>query len=116
MRLFLLSKNFAPQILYSFIQRLYFFFRGAVIAERGVLIREESELNLDKDREKIKYLSDKIDQLFTSWKKSICICPVCGSRTSDMTFNPFDKYWYCTKCYEENHEFFKSRNEIYKFP
>lgn len=88
----------------------------AVISKRGELIREESILNLNLHKDQIILLSDEIDKLYTSWKKSICVCPVCGSRTSNMTFNPSDKYWYCTKCYEENHEFFKERNESYRFP
>ena len=88
----------------------------AVISKRGELIRKEAGLNLNQDKDQIRFLSDKIDKLYTSWKKSICVCPVCGSRTSDMTFNPHDEYWYCTKCYGQNQEFYKKRNEAYKYP
>lgn len=86
----------------------------ALISETGKLVREKAKTDIDDRSRPI--LADKIDKLNTSWKKSICVCPVCGSRTSDMTFNPYDEYWYCTKCYEENHEFYKKRGETYIFP
>jgi hypothetical protein len=73
-------------------------------------------VELDQNGEKIRSLADKRDKLDTAWKKSICVCPVCGSRTSDMTFNPYDKYWYCVKCYGENQGFFRERNEGFKYP
>ncbi|KKK50844.1 hypothetical protein LCGC14_3120950 [marine sediment metagenome] len=62
-------------------------------------------------------LIDKIDKLRTAWDKSICVCPICGSRVNDMTFNPASKSWYCVKCYQEHHEFYvvKARQgEIWK--
>ncbi|MFW9879240.1 MAG: hypothetical protein ACFFG0_39680 [Candidatus Thorarchaeota archaeon] len=93
-----------------------YIFSEAVISKRGELIRKESKLNLEQNEDQIILLSDKIDQLDTFWKKSIFVCPVCGSRTSDMTFNPYDEYWYCTKCYGENQEFYKKRNEGYRYP
>ena len=86
----------------------------ALINERGNLIHKKSKTDIDDKNRPI--LADKIDKLYTSWKKSICVCPVCGSRTSDMTFNPYDEYWYCTKCYGENQKFFKKRNEAYRYP
>jgi len=88
----------------------------ALINETGDLIRKKSKLNLDQSGDQIKILADKIDRLDTSWNKSICVCPVCSSRTSDMTFNPYDEYWYCTKCYGGNQKFFKKRNEAYRYP
>lgn len=78
----------------------------AASAERGKLIREESGLNLDHDKERIRVLSDKIDKLHTAWNKSICVCPTCGSRTSDMTRNPTGGFWFCVKYYQEHHDFY----------
>lgn len=93
---------------------LRFIISEAVMTKRSSLLDEKIQVDIYDERNKI--LADKIDKLYTSWNKSICVCPTCGSRTKDMTFNPWDKYWYCTKCYEENHNFHKSRNEVYKFP
>ncbi|KKM67324.1 hypothetical protein LCGC14_1472250 [marine sediment metagenome] len=87
------------------------------IAESRKLIREESRLSLDHDKERISVLSDKIDKLDAAWKKSICTCSICGSRTSDMTRNPEGGSWYCVKCYQEHHDFYieKARQgEIWK--
>ncbi len=89
----------------------------AATEEISRMIRENSKLDLDHDEEKIKILSDKADKLRTARKKSICVCPICGSRTSDMTFNLASKSWYCVKCYQEYHEFYvvKARQgEIWK--
>ncbi len=89
----------------------------AAIKKSGELIRENSKLNLDDHREQIKILSDKRNKLDTAWDKSICVCPICGSRTSDMTFNPDAESWYCVKCYQERHEFYITRarqGEIWK--
>ena len=58
------------------------------------------------DMEKIKILSDKQDKLRTAWKASICTCSLCGSRTSNMTFNPHMEAWFCVKCYKEHQEFY----------
>ena len=87
----------------------------AVIKERGDLIREKSETSIDDPRRPI--LADKRDKLDTAWEKSTCVCPICHSRTSDMTFNPADEYWVCVKCYQEHHEFYVTRarqGEIWK--
>ncbi len=62
-------------------------------------------------------LIDNIDKLRTARDKSICVCPICGSRTSDMTFNPANESWFCVKCYQERHEFYIKRarqGEIWK--
>ncbi len=96
---------------------LQYIISEAIIKERGELIRENSKLNLDDHREQIKILSDKRDKLDTAWKKSICVCSICGSRTSDMTFNPDAESWYCVKCYQGRHEFYITRarqGEIWK--
>ena len=61
------------------------------------------------DLEKLKTLSDKQSKLAYSWDCSICVCDLCGSRTSDMTFNTFMKEWFCVKCYEETRLFYKKK-------
>ena len=61
------------------------------------------------DLEKRKILSDKQSKLRTAWDKSICSCDLCGSRTSDMTFNPSSKGWFCVKCYEKARRFYKRK-------
>ena len=60
------------------------------------------------DLEQRKLLSDKQSKLATAWNKSLCVCSLCGSRTSDMTFNPYMKEWFCVKCYEKNQGFYKA--------
>jgi len=59
---------------------------------------------------------DRIDVLETAWKNSICVCPVCGSRTSDMTYNPVEEKWFCVRCYKENQTFYVKRGEGYLYP
>jgi len=88
----------------------------AAIVKRGELLRKKSDLSLEHDREEIEYLADKIDKLYTTWKKSITICPLCGSRTSNMTFNPVHKSWLCTECYAKNQEFYRMRGEVHLYP
>jgi len=80
------------------------------------LIQERDNLCLEKDEERIRFLSDKIDKLSYVWKNSICVCPVCGSRTSDMTFNPHLKAWFCVDCYEKNRQFYVKRGEPQIYP
>ncbi len=80
------------------------------------LIKERDGLRLEEDKEKIKVLGDKIDKIYTAWKNSICVCPVCGSRTSDMTFNPHLKAWFCVDCYEKNRQFYVKRGEPHIYP
>ncbi len=87
----------------------------ATIKETGELVREKSKTNIDDPRRPI--LANKRDKLDTAWKKSICVCPTCGSRTNDMTFNPANESWFCVKCYQERHDFYieKARQgEIWK--
>ena len=59
---------------------------------------------------------DRIDMLETAWKNSICVCSVCGSQTSDMTYNPVEEKWFCVRCYEENQAFYIKRGEGYLYP
>ena len=60
------------------------------------------------DMKKTKILSDKRHKLRAAMDKSLCICSLCGSRTSDMMFNPYMKEWFCVDCYLKNHEFYKT--------
>ncbi len=60
------------------------------------------------DMEKTKILSDKQHGLARAWNKSLCTCSLCGSRTSNMTFNPFMEEWFCVDCYGKNQEFYKA--------
>ena len=87
----------------------------AVSAERRRLIQEKSETSIDDP--KLRVLADEVDKLYTAWDKSICICPTCGSRTSDMTRNPAGGSWFCVKCYQEHHDFYIERamqGEVWK--
>ena len=65
----------------------------------------ESELDGNKQRD----LSDKQQKLESAWKNSLCTCPLCGSRTSDMTFNTYLEGWACVECYEKSQEFYKTK-------
>ena len=76
-------------------------------AQKGL---RPTEIASDGDR--IRNLSDKRDKLDTAWKKSICMCPSCGSRTSDMTFNPNGEHWFCATCYQKYHDFYKKRARV----
>jgi len=62
----------------------------------------------DSDMKKMKILSDKQHELESAMDKSICVCPLCGSRTSDMTFNPYIEGCFCVTCYQKNQEFYKT--------
>lgn len=63
----------------------------------------------DIDLKQMKDLSNKRDKLDTAWKKSICTCSLCGSRTSDMTFNTYFGMWFCLECYEKSQEFYRKK-------
>lgn len=80
---------------------------------RGLIYRKSRD---DIDEGEIPILSNRIDALNTAWKNSICVCPVCGSRTSDMTYNPVEEKWFCVRCYEENKAFYIKRGEGYLYP
>lgn len=68
---------------------------------------EPTESNTDL--EQVKVLSNKRSKLERAWDKSICTCSLCGSRTSDMTFNPFMDGWFCVSCYKKNQEFYDTK-------
>ena len=74
----------------------------------------ESRISLGDERRAM--WADRIDALRTAWQDSICVCPVCGSRTSDMTYNPVEEKWFCVRCYEENKAFYIKRGEGYLYP
>lgn len=79
--------------------------------EYGRLLDESKGLEPTESRadlEQMKILSDKQSKLRASWDKSLCVCSLCGSRTSDMTFNPFMEEWFCFDCYEKNKDFYKA--------
>lgn len=80
---------------------------------RDLLARKS---RVDIGEEKLPLLVDMIDSLNTAWKKSICVCPVCGSQTSDMTYNPVEEKWFCVRCYKENQAFYVKRGEGYLYP
>lgn len=61
------------------------------------------------DLEQMKVLSDKEHKLASAWNKSLCVYSLCGSRTSNMTFNPYMEEWFCVDCYEKNQEFYKAK-------
>ncbi len=87
----------------------------AASAERGKLIEEKSETDINDP--KLQVLIDESGKLNSAWEKSICVCSICGSRTSDMTRNPEGGSWYCVKCYQEHHDFYVKRakqGEIWK--
>jgi len=67
---------------------------------------EPTESNADLKQMKV--LSDKRSKLERVWKKSLCTCSLCGSRTSNMTFNPYMEEWFCVDCYGKNQEFYKA--------
>lgn len=90
---------------------------GNTIKQKGEIIKElqqNSENNI-LYKKKLE-LINKRDKLDTAWKNSICVCPVCGSRTSDMTFNPHLKAWFCVDCYEKNRQFYIKRGEPHIYP
>ncbi len=87
----------------------------ASISESGRLVQKKSKTSIDDSERPV--LTDKIDKLDAAWEKSICVCSICGSRTSDMTRNPEGGSWYCVKCYQEHHDFYVKRakqGEIWK--
>ena len=79
--------------------------------EYGRLLDESKDLRptiSEVDGDKMHELSDKQNKLASAWDKSLCVCSLCGSRTSDMTFNPFMEEWFCVDCYEKNKKFYKA--------
>ena len=96
----------------------------ATIDELGRIIQEntkKSKKYVDSNYSEkwgieVKKLSDRRDKVDTALDNSICICPVCKSRTSDMTFNPYLKAWFCVECYEKNRDFYVRRGEPHIYP
>lgn len=83
----------------------------AELVEENRLLDEEGGLDhiySEADRKRVRELSDMQDKLAAAWNKSLCVCSLCGSRTSDMMFNPYMKEWFCVDCYLKNHEFYKT--------
>jgi len=83
----------------------------AELVEEERLLDEENGLDhiySETDGKQVKELLDKQDKLATAWNKSLCVCSLCGSRTSNMTFNPYMEEWFCVDCYEKNQEFYKT--------
>lgn len=89
--------------------------KASVSYERE-LIQKKSNLSIETDKEELKTLAGKRDEIHSALNKSICICPVCKSRTSDMTFNPYLKAWFCVECYEKNRQFYIRRGEPHIYP
>ncbi|MBD3215426.1 MAG: hypothetical protein GF311_22645 [Candidatus Lokiarchaeota archaeon] len=54
--------------------------------------------------------SKRVEALDTVWKESICVCPICGSREKDMTYNPELKEWDCVDCYQEHREWYETHD------
>ena len=90
--------------------------REAIFRARLVELRRlrEKKKGLDHlyseaDGKLVRDLSDKRSELEAAWNKSLCVCSLCGSRTSDMTFNPYMEGWFCVKCYEKSRRFYKRK-------
>jgi hypothetical protein len=101
-------------ILIHFRNALRIIIKLSVYDKIDKLLDEENKPAITGDL-KIKLIDQKND-LRRALKQSICMCPVCGSTTSDMVFNTYDKYWHCIKCYNENQEFYRKRKEEYRYP
>ena len=85
---------------------------AAECVEYGKLLDRQDGLRpteSEADGERVRELSDKQSKLDTAMDKSICVCSLCGSRTSNMTFNPYMVGWFCVKCYEKSHRFYKRK-------
>jgi hypothetical protein len=72
------------------------------------LLDEQMGYDVSKDEDKLIPLVRERQALQRALDASTCICPACGSKTSDMIFNTVDKSWYCISCYEERHEFYET--------
>lgn len=84
----------------------------AECVEYGRLLDEENGLDhiySETDGKRVKELLDKQSKLDAAMDKSICVCSLCGSRTSNMTFNTSSEGWFCVKCYEKAREFYKRK-------
>jgi len=80
--------------------------------ELGKLLDEGKGLKpteSDADGKRVRDISDKWQKLETAWKKSLCTCSLCGSRSSNMTFNTHFKAWFCVTCYKEHQKFYDTK-------
>lgn len=100
---------------YPQLERLRNALREAISTAKHVemrrLLDEENGLDhiySETDGKRVKELLNKQDMLATAWNKSLCVCSLCGSRTSNMTFNPYMEEWFCVDCYGKNQEFYKA--------
>ena len=78
---------------------------GKILDEGRGLRPIESEA----DGKLVRELSDKRNKLDAAMDRSICVCSLCGSRTSDMTFNPYMEGWFCVNCYEKSRRFYRRK-------
>jgi len=86
----------------------------AVLDKKRILREETSQYEVGDER-RIPLIRQE-DALWSAVDESICKCPVCGTETSDMTFNPYDKAWYCPECYSKNQAFYKKRGKSHFYP
>lgn len=70
----------------------------------------------NEERQLVGHIKSKMREIDNYVDNSICKCIVCGKGDRDMTYNPIDKEWYCTKCYQENKEFYKDTKESFLYP
>lgn len=69
-----------------------------------------------EEKEIIKQLEVKMTELENFESASICMCTVCAKGDRDATYNPVDKEWYCTECYDENKDFYKETENSFLYP
>jgi hypothetical protein len=84
----------------------------AETVEYGRLLDKQEDLEPTEskaDLERMGELSDRQSRLNRAWKNSICTCSICGSRTSDMTYNIFLSKWFSVDCYKKSQEFYKKK-------
>jgi hypothetical protein len=78
-------------------------------------LREEAH-NYELGNPIRKRIIDQENDLQRALVQSICMCPVCGSTSSNMIFNSYDKYWHCLECYNFNQLFYQKHGEEYRYP
>jgi hypothetical protein len=80
---------------------------SAVYKRKAQISKEIRKYPSDEEENSIPLIRER-QALQRALDASTCICPACGSKTSDMIFNTVDKSWYCISCYEERHEFYET--------
>ena len=70
----------------------------------------------EEEKENVKQLKAKMNELQNFESASICMCTVCNKGDRDMTFNPVDGEWYCAECYDENKDFYKETENSFLYP